>query len=276
MTENKKNISPAAAFFRLFRFERTLMTAVITGSAAFAAGVGIGLSLWMALSGWCVAVGGFSLDSFIQRKTEENRDAVSPVIVLAFSLIFIILSIAVTLQVNPLALIPLIIILFLVIVAGATRFFKKPLVYTFSVGLLHALHLLMGGAAGVLRLPQILLAVVLFFAIVGARGIIDIRNFPKDLMTRKQTLPKHFGLTGTVKLSILCFIIAYGLAIGTYFTAAFNLLYLCPVVILVIAGTICIFLFVKNAGPEMARKLTPFFTLVTVLLICLALILGSL
>jgi 4-hydroxybenzoate polyprenyltransferase len=276
MNENKKNSSPAAAFFRLLRFERTLMAAVITGSAAFAAGVGILLSLWMALSGWCVAAGGFSLDSFIQRKAgQKSRESLSPVIALASSLFFIALSIAVTFQVNPLALVPLILILFLVIIMDLP-FFKKPLVYTLTVGLLHALHLLMGGAAGVLRLPLILPAVVLFFAIAGARGIIDIRNFPKDLMTRKQTMPKRFGLTGTVKISLLCFIIAYGLAIGTYFTAAISLLYLYPVVILVIAGTICIFLFVKNAGPEMARKLTPFFTLITILLICLALILGSL
>jgi hypothetical protein len=95
-------------------------------------------------------------------------------------------------------------------------------------------------------------------------------------MTRKQTLPKRFGLTGTVKISILCFIIAYGLAIGSYFAAAFSLLYLYPVIILVVGGTICIFLFVKKAGPVMARKLTPFFTLITVLLVCLAMILGSL
>ena len=276
MTETKKNISSAAAFFRLFRFERTLMAALITGSAAFASGVGVVLSLWMALSGWCLAVAGFSLNSFLQEKTDEkNRASISPVIRIAFSLVFIIFSIAVAFYVNPLSLILLVTILFLVILMGLP-FFKKPLIYASTVGLLHALHLLMGAAAGVLSLPLILLAVVLFFAIVGSRGIIDIRNFPKDLMTRKQTLPKRFGLTGTVKISILCFILTYGLAIGTYFKAAFSLLYLYPVIILAISGIICIFLFVKKAGPEMARKLTPFFTLITVFLICLALILGSL
>lgn len=276
MTEKKEKSSGISAFFKLFRFERTIMAAIITGSAAFAAGAGIRLSLWLTLAGWCTAVGGFSLSGFLHRGKDNKKEAaVAPLLMFVFALIFLAASFVIIFLAAPRVLIPWAIILFLVI-STVLPFMAKPLVYTVVLGLLHALHLLMGSAAGIIGLPAILLAGVLFFAIAGARGIIDIRNFPKDLMTRKQTLPKRFGLTGTVKMAIVAFIIAYGLSIGAYFTGDFSLFYFCPVGLLIAAGIVCIFLFVKRAGPEMARKLTPFFTTGTVFLICLALILGSL
>lgn len=259
MTENKEQSSETPGFIKLFRFERTVMAAIITGSAAFAAGSGISHALLLALAGWYVAVGGFSLDRVTR----------------LFSLFFIAAGILVTFLVNAGSLIPLAVILVLVI-ATALAIFTRPLVRTLILGLLHALHLLMGSMVGELNLPVIMLAAVLFFAIVGARGIIDIRNWEQDMMSGKKTLVTLFKLSGTVKLSIVCFLLAYAALIGTYFVGQFRLLYLYPAVILALAGIVCIFLFVKKAGPAMARKLTPFFTTATVFLVCLAMVLGSL
>lgn len=279
MTEKKEqSCKPCEilTFTGRLRLLRTLAAAAISGSAAYAAGAGIGLSLWMTLAGWCTAAAGFSLNAVIHRGAGgTNREDINRSVILVFALVFIIAGFIIILLKAPRAFIPWGIMLG----AGAVMalpFLAKPLLYTAGIGALHALHLILGGAAGTLNPGLILLAAALFFAIVGARGIIDIRNFPQDLMTRKQTLPKRFGITKTVKLAIVCFLLGYVLAVGTYFTGYFRLLYFIPVGILIIVGLLFIILFVKRAGPETARKFTPFFTLGTVLLISLAMILGSL
>lgn len=276
MTEKKEQSSKFLAFIKRLRLLRTLAAAAISGSAAYAAEAGIGLALWMTLAGWCTAAAGFSLNAVIHRDSGgTNREDINKPIITAFALVFSAAAFIIILLKAPWAFIPWGIMLGLGL-AMALPFLAKPLIYTASIGVLHALHLILGGVAGKLNLGLILLAVVLFFAIIGARGIIDIRNFPQDLMTRKQTLPKRFGITKTVKLAIVCFALAYVLAVGTYFTRHSHLLYFAPVAILIIVGLLCIILFVKRAGPGTARKFTPFFTLGTVLLICLAMILGSL
>jgi 4-hydroxybenzoate polyprenyltransferase len=276
MTEKKEQSSKASVLFKLFRFERSLIAAIITGSAAFAAGARTGHALWLALAGWCIAVGGFSLITFIGRKSgEKDQEVSSSSLILVYSLFFIAVSFLVTILVNPRALIPWSIILLLVI-SMSLPLFAKPLVRTFILGLLHALLLLMGNTAGSLNLSVIMLAAVLLFAILGGKGILDISNWEQDMMTGKKTLVTTFKLSGTVKLAILCFILAYSGAIGAFFVGNFNHLYLYPAAILVAAGLVCIFLFIKQTGPEMARKLTPFFNTGTLFLVCLAMILGAL
>ena len=60
------------AFFWLLRLNRTIMVAMIAGASAFAAGVGIANTLWMTLSAWCLAVGGFSLDFYADRDLDAE------------------------------------------------------------------------------------------------------------------------------------------------------------------------------------------------------------
>ena len=67
MAEGKPRFSKPMAFFWLLRLNRTIMVAIITGAGAFAAGAGASCSLWMTLAGWCLAVGGFSLDFYADR-----------------------------------------------------------------------------------------------------------------------------------------------------------------------------------------------------------------
>lgn len=62
MIEREARFSRPLAFFWLLRLNRTVIVAMITGAAAFAADAGAPKALWMALAGSCLAVGGFSLD----------------------------------------------------------------------------------------------------------------------------------------------------------------------------------------------------------------------
>jgi hypothetical protein len=57
-----RKFSKPAAYFWLLRPNRSFIVAAVTGSGAFAAGVGLVQALWMTLAGWWLAVGGFSLD----------------------------------------------------------------------------------------------------------------------------------------------------------------------------------------------------------------------
>lgn len=267
----------------------TLLAAAITGSSAFAAGAGLKTALWLALAGWCLAVGSHAFNHFypVNENTVEPSyngstatQAVTFLAILSFgfaAFIFLtVVSLVVTLLAAPrLALVPLtLIVVFGFIQPSVSGAVMRP----FLVALMHVLYMLMGFAAGaphpILALP----AAMIFFAAFAARAVIDIRDFPKELMTFKQTLPKYFkraGMTKTVVLSIICLALAYVTGIVFYFVAKPAFLYLIPMGILILTGTTSAVLFVKKAGPPMARKLTPVFTIITVLLICLSLILGK-
>ena len=172
MTGHKPESKPAA-FFRLLRLNRTAMVALITGAGAFAAGAGVGRSLWMALAGWCLALGGFSLDFYadrdldthgpraIQRHNPLASGALSPATGLVFSLTFIAASFVVIVLVTPWALLPWGLIL--AILGGLARhLFEMPLARALTLGLLQALYVVMGGAAGRLS-PGLGLLAGMFF-----------------------------------------------------------------------------------------------------------------
>lgn len=286
MTQNKAHFSKILAFFRLFRFARTIMVAAVSGTAAFTAGAGISRSMWMTLAGWFLAVGGFSMDFYADRDLDSKAPrtiirfnpladgSISPGKGLAFSLTFIAASFVVTFQVAPWALLPWGLIL-AVITGLALHFFETPLARAFTLGLLQALYILMGGAAGSLSLGLVILAGMLFFAMSGARGIIDIRDFPQDKTTRVQTLPKRFGIKRTVQFSVVSLLISYALCLGAYFTGEFGPIYLYLVLALIAIGMVCTWLFAVRPTPRLARILTPVFMMGEGSLICLAMILGS-
>ena len=64
--------SKLRALFRLLRLNRSVMVAAIAGSSAYAAGAGVAHSLWMALAGGCLAVGGFALDCYADRDLDAE------------------------------------------------------------------------------------------------------------------------------------------------------------------------------------------------------------
>jgi len=286
MAESKPRFSKPMAFFWLFRLNRTVMVATITGAAAFTAGAGPVRSLWMTLAGWWLAVGGFSLDFYADRdldikgpraRVRHNPLAdgsLSPPAGLAFSLTFIAASFVVTFLVAPWALLPWGIIL-AIIVGLALHLFETPLARALTLGLLQALYALMGGTAGRLSPGLGLLAGMFFFAMFGGRGMIDIRDFPQDEVTRVQTLPKRYGVKRTAQFTAVCLLIAYALSLAAYFTGEFSTVYLYLDLTFIAIGLVCVWLFATRPSPNLAYVLTLVFMMGMGSLICLAMILGS-
>jgi 4-hydroxybenzoate polyprenyltransferase len=274
------------AFLRLIRPRRTLIVAITTGAAAHAAGADLPTSLWMILAGWCLSVGGFSLDLYADRdldikgvklKTRLNPIAdgsITPEIGLVTSITFIFISFFVMLHVAPTVLLLWSIIL--IVIAGlAFHVFDGPLYLAFTMGLLQASYFLMGGAAGSLSSGLLLLAATLFFAMFGGRGMMDIRDFPQDEGSKVDTLPKRYGIKKTVIFSIIFLHISYILSLAAYFTGEFNIVYLYIDLTLIFVGLICAWFFAVNPSPNRAEKLTPVFSIGEAALFCLAIVLGS-
>jgi 4-hydroxybenzoate polyprenyltransferase len=263
------------------------MVAMITGAAAFAAGADSARSLWMTLAAWCLAVGGFSLDFYADRDLDikgpraEIRHnpladgSLSPPTGLAFSLTFIAVNAVMAFLIAPWALLSWAITL-AVIIGLARHFFETPLSRALTLGLLQAMYVFIGGAAGHLSPGLGLLAGMFFFAMFGGRGMIDIRDFPQDEATPVQTLPKRYGVKRTAQFTAVCLLIAYALSLAAYFTGEFNTIYLYLDLVFITMGLVCAWLFTTHPSPKLARALTLVFMMGMGLLICLAMILGSL
>jgi 4-hydroxybenzoate polyprenyltransferase len=287
VSERERQFSKPLAFFWLLRLNRTVMVAMITGAAAFTANAGVTNAIWMTLAGWCLAVGGFSLDFYADRDLDaegpraEMRHnpltdgSLSPAMGLAFSMTFVAISFAVTLLVAPWALLPWSMIL-AVIVGLALHLLERPLTRAFSLGLLQGLYAIMGGVSGRLSPGLWLLAGMFFFAMFGGRGMIDIRDFPQDKVTRVQTLPKRYGVRRTAQFTAICLFIAYALSLAAYFAGEFGPIYLYLDLAFVAVGMVCAWLFVTRPSPRLAYILTLVCMMGMGSLICLAMILGSL
>jgi 4-hydroxybenzoate polyprenyltransferase len=286
VSERNPRFSRPLAFFWLLRLNRTVMVAMITGAAAFVADAGVTNALWMTLAGWCLAVGGFSLDFYADRDLDaegpraEMRHnpltdgSLSPPVGLSFSIFFLVISFVVTLLTAPRALLPWSIIL-AVIVGLALHLLERPLTRAFSLGLLQGLYAIMGGVSGRLSPGLWLLAGMFFLAMFGGRGMIDIRDFPQDEVTRVQTLPKRYGVRRTARFTAICLLIAYVLSLAAYFTGEFGRIYLYLDLAFVAVGLVCAWLFVTRPSPRLAYILTLVCMMGMGSLICLAMILGS-
>jgi 4-hydroxybenzoate polyprenyltransferase len=282
----KPQFSKPMAFFWLFRLNRTIMVAMITGVAAFASGSNINDSLLISLAGWCLAVGGFSLDFLADReldiegtraKIRHNpfaNGSLAPPIGLVFSITFIVASFALTLRLAHWALLPWGMIL-AVIVGLALHLFEHPLNRALSLGLLQGLYALMGGVTGSLSLGIGIIAGLFFFAMFGGRGMIDIRDFPQDKETRVMTLPKRYGIKRTAQFTGICLFISYALSLAAYFTGEFTPVYLYLDLVFIIVGTVCAILFIIRPSPKLAFRLTLVFMMGMGTLICVAMLLGS-
>jgi 4-hydroxybenzoate polyprenyltransferase len=287
VSETLPKFSTPAAFFWMLRPNRTLMVAMITGAAAFAAGAGVVRSLWMTLGAWCLAVGGFSLDFYADRDLDEEGPraemrhnpladgSLSPRTGLVFSLTFIAISLTVTALVAPWALLPWACVL-AVVVGLALHVFETPLARAATLGGLQALYVLIGAAAGRFSLGLGLLAGMFFFAMFGGRGMIDIRDFAQDQVTRVQTLPKRYGVRRTAQLTAVCLVISYALSLAAYFTGEFSAIYLALDLVFVAVGLVCAWLFLRQPTPRLAYVLTLVFMMGMGFLITLAMVLGSL
>jgi 4-hydroxybenzoate polyprenyltransferase len=286
MTTTQPRFSTPVAFFFLLRLNRTIMVAILAGAAAFASGSGATRSLWMTLVAWLLAVGGFSLDFWADRDLDfegpraEVRhnplsdNSLTPDTGLTFSIACLAASFGLMVVIIPLALLVWLPILAVILGLAAHRF-ETPLARAFTLGLLQGLYVLMGGMAGQLSAGLWLLAGVFFFAMFGGRGMIDIRDFPQDQVTRVQTLPKRYGIQRTARFTAVCLLIAFALSLAAYFTGEFSRMYLYLDLVFVAVGLVCAWLFATRPSPRLAYALTLVFMMGTGLVICLAMVLGS-
>jgi len=277
----------ARAFVALLRLNRSPMVAIVAGTAAFAAGVGAGRALWMTLAGFCLAVGGFSLDLYADRDLDAAgpraarrhnpfaAGALAPAAGLAFSGAFILVSLALLVALFPAALLPWVAIL-AVIVGLALHAFETPLARALTLGALQALYALMGGMAGRLSGGLALFAAVLFFAMFGGRGMIDVRDFAQDQATRLPTMPQRYGLRRTAQFTAVCLVVSCALSLAAYWVGPFNRIYLYLDLLFIAVGLACAGLFVARPTPRRAHILTNICMVGEGLLICLAVVLGSL
>jgi 4-hydroxybenzoate polyprenyltransferase len=282
MTEDKHSLF---AFLWLLRPSRSLMVAVLTGAAAFTSGAGLNRSLWMTLAGWCLAVGGFSLDFYADRELDIKGPrsvirhnpladgSVSLRVGLAFSLAFIAASLILVLAISVWGLLPWFGIL-LIIAGLALHLFETPISRALTLGLLQALYVIMGSTTGGLSPGLWILASMFFFAMFGGRGVIDIRDFLHDEATEVQTMPGRYGVQRTAYFSAVSLIIAYALSLIAYFIGEFGVIYLYLDIAFIAIGLVAALTFARYPTPRLAYIYTFVFMMGMGTLICLAMILG--
>ena len=283
----KQFLEKLLAIIYLFRLERTIMVASITGTAAVASGAQWQDILWITFAGWCLAVYGFSLDFCADKELDKlaprakirrnpiAREMISLPIGIAFSLSFMTGSFVVTLLKSPFGLIPLGIIV-LIIVGLAFNWFNTPIARGLTLGGLQLLYFFMGATVGIITDEIIVLAIVFFFAMFGGKGVTDIRDFPQDQETPVRTFPKRFGIKRTAQITAVSLSVAYILSLVAFFISEFSNLYLYLDIVFIVTGLIITGLFLYKASPELALKITMIYMMGQGVIICSAIILGTL
>jgi len=288
----RDGLARLCALAHLLRPNRSIMVAAVTATGAVIAGADGARSLFAALAGWLLAVGGFSLDFYADRALDAGgprslirrnplaAGTLAPSAGLAFSLSFLVAGLAFVGLLEPAGLLPAGAVA--AIVAGlALHVFEGPLARALTLGALQALYLLLGAVLGggfvqACGPAVLLLAGMFFFAMAGGRGMIDIRDFPLDEPTAVRTLPKRLGVRATAVLTAVCLHAAFALSLAAYWTGRFNVLYLYLALPYTAVGLFCAWWFALRPSPKLARRLTLVFMMGEGALICLAAILGSL
>lgn len=273
-------------FLKLFRINRTIMVAAITGTGACASGASGSLSLLMTLAGFLLATGGFSLDFVADRHLDMTgprsqhrfnpiaEGSISPAFGTAFSLLFIAGSFALLVIISPFSLIPWFVIV--AVIAGlALHKFEGAISRAFTLGLLQGLYMLMGGLSGKLLPGVVLLSAMFFFAMFGGRAVTDIRDFLQDKNTPVETFPKRYGVKASVVFASVCILMALAVSVAVYFTGEFDRMYLYFDAAFVGLGIVLVALLVIRPTPAMAQFLTYAFMMGAGSVICVAVILGK-
>ena len=276
------------AFVFLIRPERTIMVTLITGTAAVASGAQWQNILWITFAGLCLAVSGFSLDFCADKELDKlaprakirrnpiAREMISLPVGIAFSLLFMVGSFVIILLKSPFGLIPWGIIV-LIIIGLAFHWFNTPIARGLTLGGLQLLYFFMGASIGTITDEIIVLAIMFFFAMFGGKGVTDIRDFPQDQETPVETFPKKYGIKRTAQITAVSLLIAYALSLIVFFiNDIFNNLYLYLDIVFIATGLIITVLFLYKASPKLALKITMIYMMGQGMIICLAIILGSL
>ena len=272
-------------FLKLFRINRTVMVAALTGVGAHAAGEPGNRSLLMTLAGFLLATGGFSMDFVADRHLDRTgpraRHRLNPVAAgeipvgfgWTFAFIFLLASLLLTAWISPPSLIPWAVIA-AVILGLAFHRFETAIMRGLTLGLLQALYVVMGAMAGTPTRGVGLLAAMFFVAMFGGRAVTDIRDFLQDKNTPVETFPKKWGLRRTVVFACTCLVVSFALSIAVYLTGEYNAAYLWLDLVYIGAGMALTVTLALHPTPKVAQILTYSFMMGLGSLICIAVILG--
>lgn len=280
------NKNKAFGYFLLFRFNRTIMVSMIAGTGAFISGAKPTKSLLIALIGWLLAVGGFSLDFYADREHDLkgprekirwnpiSKEIISPEEGLWFSVAFILTSLAFLFFIEISGIFAWIAIL-LIVVGLALHIFNTPISRAFTLGALQTLYFLLGASSGDISTGILLLSGMFFFAMFGGRGLTDIRDYQQDSSSNLQTFTTRYGMKPTLYMIISSLSVSYILSFLAYLTGEFSVIYLYLDIAFILLGVICILVLIRNPSSNMADKLTLIFMMGEGSLISLAMVLGK-
>ncbi|MFX0174933.1 MAG: UbiA family prenyltransferase [Candidatus Hodarchaeota archaeon] len=245
-----------------WRLGRIIMFILITGSVSFGLG-----NLWIniilaGLLGATLSAGGFYLDYLGDYKRDREsgklsnpiaKGTISPRIGMILIALLLSISIMIGLFVNIWILLPIGGIIF-VISGLIVGILDTPFLRAFSLGLLQAFYVMIGGLMVYrFELGIILLSLYLFFAMTGGRVLGDIRDLPHDEKTDVMTLPKKYGLQTAGYFLLINELIAYIFGLLVYFTRIFGIGYLICIILTIAIGLPMTLFFVYKPSPKIAN-----------------------
>jgi len=225
------------AFLKLIRPGRVLMIVTLTWVSASVAKVSMPGQWIISFAGMFLAMAGFALDIYTDRKTDKESLRSWPVNPISAGMmtekaakrwivVFLAVGLALSITANPLTLVPASLLL-LIYLGLSVGILDGPFGRAITLGLLQALYVLLAAAAtGTISGLMIWVALVFFTAMVGARAVADIRDLPNDLQTETRSLPKVFGVRLTSFILPIFITISFIISLHIYTFGTFDKNYL--------------------------------------------------
>lgn len=231
------SISGINALFKLIRPGRVVMISSLTWVSASVADVS-SPKLWIiTFGGMFLAMAGFSLDIYTDRETDKKAALPWPINPISARMMtskaavrwisfFLVAGLSICGAVHLLALVPASLLL-LTFFGLSKGIFDGPLGRAVTLGLLQALYVLLAAAAtGTISGLMIWVALVFFFAMVGARAVADIRDLPSDIKTKTRSLPKIYGVRVTSWILPCAITLSFLVSLRVYMLGVFDTDYL--------------------------------------------------
>lgn len=155
--------------------------------------------------------------------------------------------------INPLIIIPIVSIVIIIILLSFT-ILDTPILKALSLGAFYAFSVLIGALSAYrYDIGVIFLTLFLFFAMTGAKALIETKNLPFDEYTNVKTIPKNYGLKSTGYFFLINQIIAYMFGIAVYATGLFNIVYFICIICIIIVGIPLNLTFMAVPTPKVAN-----------------------
>jgi len=245
-----------------WRLGRIIMFVLITGSVSYGVGNGVVNIILAGVIGATLAAGGFYLDYLGDYKKDHQsgklsnpiaKGTVSPQMATLLVILLLNTSINIGVFVNIWVLLPIGGIT-LVIIGLIIGILDTPFLRAFSLGLLQAFYVLIGGLMVYrFELGIIILAFYLFFAMTGGSVLGDIRDLPHDEKTSTIILPKKYGLRKSSYFLLFNELLAYFFATLVFFTGILGIRYLICIILTIIIGLPMTLFFMYKSSPKTAN-----------------------